>query len=98
MLQMWGRGNIELGAGGTGIRDGGSGGGDNELGAYYLVLYTSRVLQTLAHLPVSTKNQLDESKLLPVVMRWAESSNKPPLCAKGGAYRGTRTCLNWISV
>ena len=40
------------------------------------------MLQTLSHLPVTTKNQLEDSKILPVVMRWVEkgatAAQEPP--------------------
>ena len=40
------------------------------------------MLQTLSCLPITTKNQLEDSKILPVVRRWVEkgakSSQEPP--------------------
>ena len=36
------------------------------------------MLQTLSHLPIVNKNQVCDSKLLPVVTRWAEPTNHIP--------------------
>ena len=34
------------------------------------------MLQTLGHLPIATKNQLDDNKILPVVRRWVEHGHR----------------------
>ncbi len=44
-------------------------------GAPCTVVVVPQMLQVLDHLPLTTRNQLEENKLLPVVRKWRE---RPP--------------------
>ncbi|XP_053322620.1 histone-lysine N-methyltransferase SETD2 [Spea bombifrons] len=49
------------------------------------------IIRTLALLPIPNKNMLEESKILPIVQRWAQTKMAVPLLSEGDGYSSENT-------
>ncbi|KAM5313270.1 histone-lysine N-methyltransferase SETD2 isoform 2-T2 [Glossophaga mutica] len=49
------------------------------------------IIKTLEHLPIPTKNMLEESKVLPVIQRWSQTKTAVPPLSEGDGYSSENT-------
>ncbi|XP_004581476.2 histone-lysine N-methyltransferase SETD2 isoform X1 [Ochotona princeps] len=49
------------------------------------------IIKTLEHLPIPTKNMLEESKVLPVIQRWSQTKTAVPQLSEGDGYSSENT-------
>ncbi|XP_052043081.1 histone-lysine N-methyltransferase SETD2 isoform X1 [Apodemus sylvaticus] len=49
------------------------------------------IIKTLEHLPIPTKNMLEESKVLPVIQRWSQTKTAIPQLSEGDGYSSENT-------
>ncbi|KAK2519594.1 Setd2 [Columba livia] len=49
------------------------------------------IMKTLELLPIPTKNMLEESKVLPVIQRWAQTKSAVPQLSEGDGYSSENT-------
>ncbi|XP_060060826.1 histone-lysine N-methyltransferase SETD2 isoform X2 [Erinaceus europaeus] len=49
------------------------------------------IIKTLEHLPIPTKNMLEESKVLPVIQRWSQAKTAAPQLSEGDGYSSENT-------
>lgn len=50
-----------------------------------------QIMKTLELLPIPTKNMLEESKVLPVIQRWAQTKTAVPQLSEGDGYSSENT-------
>lgn len=63
-----------------------------DTGSPEMLQFKLKVLETLEHLPITTRNQLDETKLLSVIGRWKDKSSPKGISDQGLGYAvGERT-------
>lgn len=51
----------------------------------------NQIIKTLEHLPIPTKNMLEESKVLPVIQRWSQTKTAIPQLSEGDGYSSENT-------
>ncbi|XP_038664840.1 histone-lysine N-methyltransferase SETD2 isoform X2 [Scyliorhinus canicula] len=51
----------------------------------------TEIMKTLEQLPISTKNMLEESKLLPIIQRWAQTKASAPQVSEADGYSSENT-------
>ncbi|XP_078396984.1 histone-lysine N-methyltransferase SETD2 [Cetorhinus maximus] len=51
----------------------------------------TEIMKTLELLPISTKNMLEESKLLPIIQRWAQTKASAPQVSEADGYSSENT-------
>ncbi|XP_035963598.1 histone-lysine N-methyltransferase SETD2 isoform X5 [Halichoerus grypus] len=49
------------------------------------------IIKTLEHLPIPTKNMLEESKVLPIIQRWSQTKTAIPQLSEGDGYSSENT-------
>ncbi|KAM5292550.1 histone-lysine N-methyltransferase SETD2 [Ctenodactylus gundi] len=49
------------------------------------------IIKTLGHLPIPTKNMLEESKVLPIIQRWSQTKTAVPQLSEGDGYSSENT-------
>uniref|UniRef100_G1SIF6 [histone H3]-lysine(36) N-trimethyltransferase n=1 Tax=Oryctolagus cuniculus TaxID=9986 RepID=G1SIF6_RABIT len=49
------------------------------------------IIKTLEHLPIPTKNMLEESKVLPIIQRWSQTKTAVPQLSEGDGYSSENT-------
>uniref|UniRef100_A0A2K5R257 Histone-lysine N-methyltransferase SETD2 n=1 Tax=Cebus imitator TaxID=2715852 RepID=A0A2K5R257_CEBIM len=49
------------------------------------------IIKTLEHLPIPTKNMLEESKVLPIIQRWSQTKTAVPPLSEGDGYSSENT-------
>ncbi|XP_069873648.1 histone-lysine N-methyltransferase SETD2 [Dipodomys merriami] len=49
------------------------------------------IIKTLEHLPIPTKNMLEESKVLPIIQRWSQTKTTVPQLSEGDGYSSENT-------
>ncbi|XP_019579566.2 histone-lysine N-methyltransferase SETD2 isoform X2 [Rhinolophus sinicus] len=49
------------------------------------------IIKTLEHLPIPTKNMLEESKVLPIIQRWSQTKIAVPQLSEGDGYSSENT-------
>ncbi|XP_047694076.1 histone-lysine N-methyltransferase SETD2 isoform X4 [Prionailurus viverrinus] len=49
------------------------------------------IIKTLEHLPIPTKNMLEESKVLPIIQRWSQTKTAIPPLSEGDGYSSENT-------
>ncbi|KAM9098082.1 histone-lysine N-methyltransferase SETD2 isoform X1 [Sarcophilus harrisii] len=49
------------------------------------------IIKTLEHLPIPTKNMLEESKVLPIIQRWSQIKTAIPQFSEGDGYSSENT-------
>ncbi|XP_074053835.1 histone-lysine N-methyltransferase SETD2 isoform X2 [Macrotis lagotis] len=49
------------------------------------------IIKTLEHLPIPTKNMLEESKVLPIIQRWSQTKTAVPHFSEGDGYSSENT-------
>uniref|UniRef100_A0A5F8HGW6 [histone H3]-lysine(36) N-trimethyltransferase n=1 Tax=Monodelphis domestica TaxID=13616 RepID=A0A5F8HGW6_MONDO len=49
------------------------------------------IIKTLEHLPIPTKNMLEESKVLPIIQRWSQTKTAIPHFSEGDGYSSENT-------
>nr|XP_020023930.1 histone-lysine N-methyltransferase SETD2 [Castor canadensis] len=49
------------------------------------------IIKTLEHLPIPTKNMLEESKVLPIIQRWSQTKTSVPPLSEGDGYSSENT-------
>uniref|UniRef100_A0A6P8QJU7 [histone H3]-lysine(36) N-trimethyltransferase n=1 Tax=Geotrypetes seraphini TaxID=260995 RepID=A0A6P8QJU7_GEOSA len=49
------------------------------------------IIKTLGLLPIQTKNMLEESKVLPIIQRWAQTKSAVPQLSEGDGYSSENT-------
>nr|XP_058913501.1 histone-lysine N-methyltransferase SETD2-like [Kogia breviceps] len=49
------------------------------------------IIKTLEHLPIPTKNMLEESKVLPIIQRWSQTKTAVPQLSEGDGYSRENT-------
>ncbi|KAM7336919.1 hypothetical protein ACRRTK_003038 [Alexandromys fortis] len=50
-----------------------------------------QIIKTLEHLPIATKNMLEESKVLPIIQRWSQTKTAVPQLSEGDGYSSENT-------
>ncbi|KAK2492988.1 hypothetical protein MC885_011470 [Smutsia gigantea] len=50
-----------------------------------------QIIKTLEHLPIPTKNMLEESKVLPIIQRWSQTKTAIPQLSEGDGYSSENT-------
>ncbi|MBZ3872441.1 Histone-lysine N-methyltransferase SETD2 [Sciurus carolinensis] len=50
-----------------------------------------QIIKTLEHLPIPTKNMLEESKVLPIIQRWSQTKTAVPQLSEGDGYSSENT-------
>lgn len=51
----------------------------------------NQIIKTLEHLPIPTKNMLEESKVLPIIQRWSQTKTAVPQLSEGDGYSSENT-------
>lgn len=51
----------------------------------------NQIIKTLEHLPIPTKNMLEESKVLPIIQRWSQTKAAVPQLSEGDGYSSENT-------
>lgn len=54
-------------------------------------LFCDQIIKTLELLPIPNKNMLEESKVLPVIQRWAQTKSAVPQLSEGDGYSSENT-------
>uniref|UniRef100_A0A2K5DYE6 Histone-lysine N-methyltransferase SETD2 n=1 Tax=Aotus nancymaae TaxID=37293 RepID=A0A2K5DYE6_AOTNA len=49
------------------------------------------IIKTLEHLPIPTKNMLEESRVLPIIQRWSQTKTAIPPLSEGDGYSSENT-------
>ncbi|XP_060679710.1 histone-lysine N-methyltransferase SETD2 isoform X3 [Hemiscyllium ocellatum] len=65
--------------------------GDSRGNSSNSIKFQTEIMKTLELLPISTKNMLEESKLLPIIQRWAQTKASAPQISEADGYSSENT-------
>ncbi|XP_072426197.1 histone-lysine N-methyltransferase SETD2 isoform X3 [Chiloscyllium punctatum] len=65
--------------------------GDSRGNSSNNIKFQTEIMKTLELLPISTKNMLEESKLLPIIQRWAQTKASAPQISEADGYSSENT-------
>ncbi|XP_043543901.1 histone-lysine N-methyltransferase SETD2 isoform X2 [Chiloscyllium plagiosum] len=65
--------------------------GDSRANSSNNIKFQTEIMKTLELLPISTKNMLEESKLLPIIQRWAQTKASAPQISEADGYSSENT-------
>lgn len=57
---------------------------------FFFIVF-NQIIKTLEHLPIPTKNMLEESKVLPIIQRWSQTKTAVPHLSEGDGYSSENT-------